>query len=326
MAKSKAIPQTPAQPRHRNRQADTERTTRLLLLGGVASVLLIVAGIIAYGWYDTEIKPLGKTVLTVGEVDYTLEHLEGRMELMRGEGSFYEGQNLLLLADDTMDQLTTEAKILQSAAELNLSITDEEFATEIKDRGGVSEDAEPDVYAASYEQQIDESGLSEDEFVQMVKAELLQTKLFDYYKFGTPATEAQVTATYLLIPDEADAEEAVTRWRAGEDYKAISEDMTDAQAGELEWTPRGGSAFLPGDVEDYLFDTAVVGEVGDPISANGVFYITMVTEKDPNRALDDRGREIVAQRNLQEWIDGLDLTVEEKLSPDDEARALEDIL
>lgn len=326
MAKSKTIPQTQAQPRHRKRQADQEQVTRMLLIGGVVAVLLVVAGIIAFGWYQTEIKPLGKTVLTVGEVDYSLGHLERRMDNMRGQGSFYQGQNLLLLADDTMDQLTTEAKILQSAEELNLSVTDEEFAAEIKDRGGVSEDAEPDVYATAYDQQIDESGLHEDEFVQMVKAELLQTKLFDYFKFGTPASEAQITANYLLLPDEASAEEAATRWRAGEDYKAIGEDIADAQSGELEWSPRGGSAFLPSEVEDYLFDGAAVGQVGDPVAASSVYYVAMVTDKDPNRALDDRGREIVAQRGLQEWIDGLNLTVEEKLSQDDENRALEDIL
>jgi hypothetical protein len=299
---------------------------RLLIVGGVIAVLLVAAGIIGYGWYQTEIRPLGKTVLKVGEVEYSLGHLERRMDLLRGQGSFYQGANLLLLADDTIDELTTEAKILQRANELNITVTDEEFAAEISERGGISEDADADVYASSYQQQVDESGLHRGEFDQMVRAELLRTKVFDYFKFATPATEPQVTANYLLMPDETSAEEAATRWRAGEDYKEISQDIADSQAGELDWTPRGGSAFLPETVEDYLFDEAEVGQIGDPLASGDIYYVMNVTDREEDHPLDDQGRDIVAQRQMQEWIDGLDVPVEEDLSPEDENRALEDIL
>ncbi len=323
MAKSKAIAQP--QVRHRRKPADAERTTRLLIIGGVIAMVVFAVGLIAFGWYQTQIKPLGKTVLEVGTIKFSLGHLERRMELMNSESSFYQGQNVFLLADDTMEQLKTEALILQGASELNLSITDEEFATEIKDLGGVSEDAEADVYAAAFKTQVDESGLKESEFSQMIKADLLEKDIFDYFKFVVPGSEAQVKADYIVVDTDAKAEEAVTRIRAGEDFTAVGEDIEDAQPGTLDWTPRGGSVFLPEEVESYLFDEAEINAVGDPITVGGGIYVVRVTGREPNRVLDDRGREIAAQRDFRAWVDGLDIVTEERLSEDDENKALTDI-
>ncbi len=324
MAKTKAV----ARPevRHRRRPADTEHVTRLLVVGGVIAVVAIAVGLIGFGWYQTKIKPLGKTVLEVGSMEYDLGQLERRMKLLRSQGSFYEGQNLLQLADDTMSQLEVEAKFLQGASELGVSISDEEFATEIKDRGGVSEDAKADVYAASFKEQVKESGLKENEFRLMVKADLLDTKLSDYFKFVAAPNEAAVTANYMVPESEEDAQAALTRLRAGEDFTAVGADVAgDQRNGTLDWTLRG-SSFLPEEVEDYLFDTAQPSQTSDSIEVSGVFYLVQLIEKDPNRALDDSTRERAAQRDLGKWVDELNLTVTNRLSEEDKNKALSDIL
>lgn len=323
MAKSKTLAQP--QPRPRRKAVDTERTTRLLIIGGVVGVVLIAIGIIAFGWYQTNVRPLGKTVLEVGTIKYSLGHLERRMELTSEQSSFYQGQNVFLLADDTMDQLTDEAKLIQGASEFNISISDEEFATEIKNRGGVSEDAEAEVYAQALNDLVDESGLNQNEFTLMVRAELLEQKLFDYFKFTAPSSDLQVKGNYMRLDTQEKATEAVTRIGAGEDFAAVGEDIEDAQPGTLDWTPRGGSQFLPEEVESYLFDDAVVGTVGEPITVGSAYYVVLVTEREDNRALDDRGRDIVAQREFREWVNQLNIRTVERLTEEDENKALTDI-
>ena len=299
--------------------------TRLLIVGGVIAVVVLAIGLIAFGWYQTQIKPLGKTVLQVGTIKFSLGHLERRMELTSNESTYYQGQLVFSLADDTLDQLTDEALLLQGASELNISVSDEEFATEIKDRGGVSEDAEAEVYATAFQQQVDESGLKESEFSQMVKAELLEKKVFDYFKFLVPASEAQIQASYMLLDSDAKAQEAVTRLRAGEDFTVVGEGIENAQPGTLEWTPRGGSQFLPEDVETYLFDEAQVNSVGEPIAVGSTFYVVKLTGKEADRPLDDRGREIAAQRQFRAWVDELSIVTVRKLSEEDENKAITDI-
>jgi parvulin-like peptidyl-prolyl isomerase len=327
MAKTKAIAQPRPQPRHKRRPADTEHITRLLVVGGVAAVLAIVVGIIGFGWYQTHIKPLGKTVLVVGSTKYNLGQLERRMELMKNQGSYYTQSNSLaaLLPDDAMAELEREAKFLQGASELHISVSDDEFATEIKDKGGVSQDAKPDVYAASFKSQVKDSGLKESEFRAMVKADLLQKKLSDYFKFVAKPSEPEIKANYLIADSQDKAQAALTRISGGEDFVTVATDVMGGNGdGTLDWTPRGGS-FLPDDVETFLYDTAQVNQISDPLSVNGVFYVVQLVDKDPNRALDDKGRQQVAQRDLTKWVDGLKITTAKHLSEADKQRALNDV-
>ena len=328
MAKTKVA----AQPevRHHRRPADQEHITRLLVLGGVIAVLLIAVGLIAFGWYATKIRPLGKTVLEVGAMKYNLGQLERRMDLQRSQSSFYEGQNIFQLADDTMAQLEVEAQFLQGASELGVSISPEDFATEIKDRGGVSEDAEADVYAASFKEQVRESGLRESEFRLMVTAELLNINLTDYFRFVALPIEPAVKANYMVPETAEDAEAALIRLRAGEEFTAVGADLPDVQGtgtqrgGTLDWTIRGGS-FLPEEVEGYLFDTAQPGQFRDAIEVAGLFYLVQLVEKDLNRPVDDNGREAASQRDLAKWVEELNITATRSLSEEDENKALLDI-
>lgn len=327
MAKTKAIAQPRPQPRHRRRPADTEHITRLLVVGGVVAVLAIVVGIIGFGWYQTHIKPLGKTVLVVGAKDYSLGDLEHRMKYMKNQGSYYTQSNQLAaqLPDDAMSELEREAKITQGVSELHITVSDDEFAKEIKDKGGVSEDAKPDVYAASFKKQVKDSGLKESEYRAMVTADLLQRKLTDYFKFIAKPSEPEIKANYLIAESQDKAQAAITRINGGEDFATVAKDVMGGNGdGTLDWTPRGGS-FLPEDVEAFLYDTAQVNQMSDPISVNGVFYVVKLTDKDPNRTLDDTGRSQVAQRDLNTWIDGLKITTTKHLSDANKQRALNDV-
>ena len=101
----------------RRRAADPERGTRFLIIGGVAAGLLVVAGLIGFGWYQTQIAPRAKTVLRVGETKFSLAHVESRMSLMLAENSFFLQSDQLLrsLPAVVLDRLEQEAKLLEAA-------------------------------------------------------------------------------------------------------------------------------------------------------------------------------------------------------------------
>src|SRR3990170_5177816 len=114
-AKSQAAQGQQARPRPRAAQrVDPERLNRLLILGGVIAVILLAFGVIGYGWYATQIKPLSKTVLRVGDTKFSLGHLERRMQLTPSNSpGAYVGDQLIQLPDVTLNTLEFEALLLE---------------------------------------------------------------------------------------------------------------------------------------------------------------------------------------------------------------------
>lgn len=332
MAKSKARPQVRVDERQRATHADPEDWNRRLIIGGVVAAIAAVIVLIGFGWWWTQIKPLGATVLRVEDTEFSLSHLERRMELeLQNNLALYQSeQGAFLLSQGVMQQLEREGKLLAGASELNdITVTDEEVDAEIRERGGLAAGAPPGDFVSELERQVDDSGLKKGEYLQMVRAQLLDEKVRNYFTFVAPESEEQARARWIALRDDQEAEDVLARLEAGEDFgevaREVSTDTVTAESGgELGWRPRGG--FFIDDVEDFLFG-AESGERSDVISTSFGSYIVELLERDEDRELDDSQRGAVATRLVNEWFDSLDskLTVERNLSQDDEIRALNDV-
>ncbi len=333
-------------------RAESERWTRILIIGSAVALLLVVAGVIGFGWYQTQVKPLRKTVLQVGDTKFSLGHLERRMSLMLKENTYFLQSTDLLeaLPDTVVTRLEREGKLLEAADEIGVTVTDEEVAQRIGQDGGLSAQAAPDMYARVLRQQVDDSGLKLDEYQQMIRAELLEGKARDHFEASAGESEPQVRARWLAFDTEQQAAEAVQRLEAGEDLDAIAKDPptgaedsgSDAtpegnEAGdaaqkadalevtEVDWTPRG---FFPAqEVEDFLFQ-AEDGEFSEPIEVGLGYYVVKLVERDEDRKLDDEQKTQVANRDLADWLESLDetLTVVQDFTTDDAIRALKDVV
>ena len=330
MAKAKSRQVQRAQQRARVvHPADSERMNRLLILGGVVAVVVIALGIIAFGWYQTQIKPLGKTVLQVGELKFSLGHLERRMSLELEDNPFYQGQSGLVLAETVMSRLEEEGKLLQAGAELDLTLAEEDLATEVRQRGNLADDVEASVFANEFRRQVEESGLNDGEYRQMLQAEIMRDKVRAYFTFLAPAEEPQVLARWIVVNSQEGADEALQRLAAGEDFvevgRALSLDVARAEQGDKEedWSPRG--LFPSQELEDFLFEDAKIGERSDIVIVGDLFFITELIDRDESHALGDVQRQRVAEREMQDWLDGVDVAVERDFSQEDAARALNDI-
>jgi parvulin-like peptidyl-prolyl isomerase len=338
MAKSKAQPtRVNVERRRRTAHADTERTTRVLLLGGVIAAIVIAGLVIAFGWYQTQIKPLGKTVLQVGTTKYSLAHLERRMKLLRQQdptyGDLATKDSLLSLPQVTLGLLKREGKLLESASELQITVTDEDVATEIRDRGNLSADVDASVYASEFRKQISDSGLKQGEYLKMIRAYLLGQKVQNYFRFFAPASEPEVRGQYVIFDDQTKANQGLQNLKAGTPVDKVA---TDLGAGansngnaisQVDWTPRAASGALPTDIQDFLF-AAQPNQYSDVLTLGNYFVIAQLLERDDDRALDDKGKQVVATRETNKWLDGLDskLVIKDKLSTATAQRALNDVL
>ena len=318
-----------AEARKEQRQADSEQWNRRLIVGSVIAVVIAAIGFIAFGWYQTQIRPLSKTVLRVEDTKFSLAHLERRMELELDTGFTFSrsSSTIINLPDFIIDQLEGEAALLSGIGELDLAVTDEDVAAEIRQRGGLADDVEPAVFADEVRQQVSGSGLKQNEYDLMIRAFLAEQKARNFFIFVGPTEETQVRGRWMIMNDEETTTDAVTRLEAGEDFLAVAEELSLNPASiELDWFPRGAEAAVFDDVEDFFF-TAEPGERSDVISIAGFQYIVEVLEREDARALDDIQRGNVASRELSEWLDGLrtSLDIERNLSQDDAVRAVNDL-
>lgn len=330
MAKTK--PKADEQPRS-TRRADPERVGRILIIGGVAAIILAAIGFIGFGWYQTQIKPLSKTILQVGDTKISLSHLERRMALERRQNPFFTqgSQQLLALADTVLQRLEREVKLIEGAEELEITISQEEVAEEVRFRGNLAQAVVADIYGIEFRRQVEGSGLEVNEYQQMLRAELLEVKVRDYFTFLTPAAEPQVHARWIRADDDEGAQDVLQRLEAGDDFVTVAqEDSIDRgtaeDGGDLDWRPRG--AFPSVDMEDFLFDEAEPGDFSTAFSTAVGIYIVQLMEREDERELDDTLRSVVAAREMSEWLQGLDdsLDIERDFTAEDRNRALGDIL
>ena len=270
-----------------------------------------------------------KVVLRVEDLEYTLSHLTRRMRLELDTGfSFSLGTpSILNLPDFVLSQLEGEALLLQGIGDLDIEITDQDIGVEVALRGDLSEETTDAVIETELLRQATASGLELGEYELMLGAFLAEQRAHDHFLQVGPLAEPQVRGRMLIVDDEEEAESALARMDAGEDFIVVAREVTLApSAVEIEWFVRDGEPTVFENVQDFFFD-ADIGERSAVISQRDFFYIVEVLEKDDARTLDDDQREAVADRQLAEWISGLraSLSIERILTQDDGIRALNEI-
>jgi len=310
---------------------DPERWSRLLIVGGVVAVIVIAMGFIAFGWYQTQIKPARKTVLSVGKTEFSLRHLERRMSLALDESPNIAQTDLVrVLPDLVLGELETEAKLIEAGGELNnVTVTEKDIDTAILTKGNLGAEAEPRQFATELQRQVEDSGLSTEQYRQMVRAELLETKAKGYFAYLAPAREAQARYRWIVLENKADGEQALERLNAGEAFDAVAAEVsldtnTKDSGGEVDWRPRGATA--EDAVDNFLFD-AQPGQRSEVIEGEGSVFIVELLERQDDRELGEQQRQQVIDRNFQDWLEGLNekLDISRNLNDDDRIRALNDV-
>lgn len=331
MAKAKSQAQAAPVRRRRSRELNSEYWNRVIIVGGVVAVILIAIGVIGFGWYQTHVRPLNKTVLTVEDTKVSLAHLIRRMKLERKENPAFAqvNESLANLPTVVLDQLELEAKLIASAGDLGITVTDDDMAKEVKTQGNLADDVEASVFAAEFNRQVKDSGLKANEYRQKLKARLVEERVRNYFVFLAPSTETQVKALWLATDSQEKAQEGVQRLDAGEAFDAVAPAVSLAGTstpahGEVDWIARGGSAILPREAQDWLFDNAQVGQHSAAIEAGNLFYIVQLEDRADDRPLADTQRQVVGGRNAFDWITSLNtkLKIKRDLTDADKGRAL----
>lgn len=131
-------------------------------------------------------------------------------------------------------------------------------------------------YSSETNEKLDSLKITEQEFIQFTKANLLRQKMFEIITKDIPDEQDQVWARHIIVEDEATANEVYDKLIAGEDFSELaveySIDGTAELGGDLGWFSYND---MVSDFSDAAFDLDI-GVYSEPIKTDYGWHIIQV--------------------------------------------------
>ena len=310
MAKKRRPPPAPLPPPTRRSPRGRDSRPQAAVIAGFVALLLVVAGFLAYGWWDNQYGPPHSKAMRVGDTTLNLDFFSRRAKgYLQDVGAVTPGQSI-----DPTDFQNYYVPVFVSALEmeilvrerapvdLGLAPTPDEVDEEIASRLSVKT-GDAALFRIAYEKDRKARDLSDKEYREKVEAELLQQWVREGFNRAAPAAADQIRIRQILVGAREDADKAVERLNAGEDFAAVAKEMssdtpTKDAGGEKGWVA----------IEelDPSYATKVfaleLGQRSEPLEGQGGFLIVEVEEKQAGRPLEEAQRTTIGSRYFSLWL------------------------
>jgi parvulin-like peptidyl-prolyl isomerase len=236
----------------------------------------------------------------ISSADYErqVEQVEAFFEQEGLDAESEEGLERLAQARrQVLEQMIDQELIRQAAAEMGISISDEELESSIA--GIVEQSGGED----GFYQSLEASGTTYDDFRQMLLDQLLSEAVYSSVTASIDSVAEQVHARHILLPTREMAEEVLARLQAGEDFaylaREYSEDISSRETGgDMGFFPRG---VMPAEVEEVAFGLEV-GDMSGIVESQFGFHVLQVLERD-EREISVEVFESLRQQTFMQWLE-----------------------
>jgi parvulin-like peptidyl-prolyl isomerase len=148
-------------------------------------------------------------------------------------------------------------------------------------------------------------GLSEAQYRELFRTDLLRKKLYEEVTADVPHTEEQVWARHILVADEATALVLIDQLKKGADFgelaaTASTDTASGAKGGDLGWFGKGA---MVAPFEEAAFSLKV-GEISQPVKSDFGYHIIQVIARE-NRPLDAAGYKSATDRVFSDYLAAL---------------------
>ncbi len=291
---------------------DSERSARLMLIGGVAAVLVLAVGFLAFGYYNSVIKPRNRTVLGADGTNVSYSAIERRMRYeLHLHPEFAQSQQAIqVLPDSVMQTLLNEITLVsRGPSDQGIQVDDSELDAAVRTKVGVSAQEDQRRFADALRTALKESGLHENEYRRIVLADTIKNKLQQKFLAEVPATAQQAKVDVIATSTTDAANAAIARVKFGEDWAAVAKDVsTDSDAkttgGIHDYGPQG--SFSPA-YDGYAF-TAPVGQISQPLLYNTgsstTYYVVRVEDR-ADKPVTDAQKSTVSTKTYNDWLSNM---------------------
>lgn len=276
----------------------------IIALSIVAAILVTIGAF----YYQLQVAPFRQPVLTVDNTVIRMDYFLKRTKMA--------GSDPVIV----LEQLTYEQIVKTMATQYGIEASQSDIDQALRSQaaianGNASDNATQDAnnqltdneFKEWYHQQLQITGLSDAEYRDIVRTTLLAAR-FQAYLADTVSTRAEQVHLHVIVSGtSADINKAKARITAGETFATVASEVSldgesKANSGDIGWIPRG---LIPYD--DIVFQLDI-GQVSDPVllnaNASGTrqYAIFMVSEKDPDRQIDDTTVQVLRSMALYSWL------------------------
>ncbi len=287
---------------------ESERRAQMIILFVIVLVALVIVGIAAYGYYQTNVKPDQESVMRVGDRTFDMGYIERRLRYVMRTAipTDLVFRNSRSAAQTALNGAMNEELDRQGSPELGISVTEDEIDAQIRLRLRIPETADSSTFAESYRNAVKDSGLRPSEYRETIAAGLLEEKLRQQLRTQIPTNAEQVRLRDIRVVTQEDAQKALERLQAGEDFALLAGELsydtaTKGKGGEMDWQARGQ---MPPEIESAVF-ALEVGQLSQPLYQYGTYYIYQMLEKTVDKEVTPDQRQQIEEQSLTTWRTGI---------------------
>jgi parvulin-like peptidyl-prolyl isomerase len=282
------------------------------VVAGFVVFLLVVAGFIGYGWWDSQYGPPHSRAMRVGDTTLNLDLFSRRTKNFvqdLGLSGSVNANSFPSIVSFVLATLEQEILVRERApADLGLTAAPDEVEAEIARQLNVQTD-DAALFETAYEKDLKARDMSDKEYREMVEAGLLTQWAQAGFNRASPTAADQVRIRQILVGAQEDADRAVERLNAGEDFATVAKEMSSDTAtkdagGEKGWVTIEDlevAALQPAEAGKVFALEA--GQRSEPLEGQGGFFIIEVEEKEAGRPLEQAQRDTIGRRYFSLWLD-----------------------
>lgn len=274
---------------------------QMIAAAGAALLVLLAAAVVGFGFLSNYLEDHNRpntTAIKIDDHEYTVRDFTNRSKMYVAQ--IGGTSNYQIIIPTVIAQLTEEALLLKYAEEKGVTATDDEVKDQIATLLGIT--ATDPNFDQRLAEELKSTGLSDQQYHDMARANVLRTKLNEQFTAGLPATVDSVHYRTITVADQATADDLKAQIEGGADFAALAaanstDTNTKDKGGDAGWAPRG---YLADSLETLLFSLDLNQVVTNPGNANVTIY--QVTEKDPAHAVDEDKKATLANTAYTDWL------------------------
>ena len=287
---------------------------------GIGTLLIIIVlGVVGFGYYQEFYKPPRIWAGSVRDVEFTMGDLVSRIRVLQGVNRYQGGQvNLSRVPFEYLQNLVHAEILRQQSPKLGISIQDEDIEEELRrqfvptaDPGQETDPGQLErEFRDTYGAYLTATGLSDVDFRIIVEEQLAERGLAMILSQEIEERQPHVEIQWIQLPLDGDVlVQDVVRRLENEDFTRIAQELNTSSkfsdgGGYVGWVPKGAfpdfDDFLFGNEKDGLAPVSS-GVIPEPIFTSDAYFIVNVLSQAKDQDLTSLMGNKLLRESMNRW-------------------------